>query len=81
MNEPLVMTSAVDPKGMTGLSVNDVRERAGQYLGTLRFYLENPAVTEIVFIENSGYDLADFRRLAREFPEKTVEFIACSLND
>ena len=80
-NYPLVMTAAVDPKGMDGISVTNVAERAGQYLGTFRFYLENPAITRIVFVENSGCDLAEFRKLAAEHPEKQVEFISCDLND
>ncbi|MBR0458803.1 MAG: hypothetical protein IJJ26_06175 [Victivallales bacterium] len=81
MTFPLVMTAAVDPKGMPGLSVNDVSERANQYLGTLRFYLENPAVPQIVFVENSGYDLAAFRELATQYPDKQIEFLSCDRND
>ena len=81
MDFPLVMTAAIDPKGMAGLSVNDVSERAGQYLGTLQFYLENSAVSKIVFVENSGYDLKEFRELAARYPQKNVEFLSCDLND
>ena len=33
MNDyPLGMTAAVDPKGMDGISVTNVAERAGQYI-------------------------------------------------
>ncbi len=78
---PLVMTAAVDPRGMPGLSVSDVPERSRQYLGTFRYYLENPAVYQIVFVENSGYDLLEFRDLAYRFPLKQVEFLSCDLND
>ncbi len=81
MDFPLVMTAAIDPKGMAGLSVNDVSERAGQYLGTLQFYLQEPTVTQIVFVENSGYDLKAFREMAAGYPQKTVEFLSCDLND
>lgn len=78
---PLVMTAAVDPKGMDGLSVTDVKERAGQYLGTFFYYLKHPAISDIVFVENSGYDLAEFQKLANEHTEKRVEFLSCDLND
>ena len=81
MEYPLVMTAAIDPKGMGGLSVNDVKERAGQYLGTLRFYLENTAVERIVFAENSGYPLDGFRELVEKYPQKQVELLSCNLND
>ena len=74
------MTASVNPRGMAGLSVNDIAEREGQYLGTLQFYLQNEAIAEIVFIENSDHDLAAFRKLAAEYPKKRVEFISCNLN-
>lgn len=77
---PLVMTAAVNPRGMSGLSVNDVSERESQYLGTLQFYLQNDAIGEVVFIENSGHDLAAFRELVTKYPQKRVEFISCDLN-
>ena len=77
---PLLMTASVNPRGMAGLSVNDIAEREGQYLGTLQFYLRNDAIAEIVFIENSGHDLTAFRVLTAEFPQKRVEFISCDLN-
>ncbi len=74
------MTASVNPRGMAGLSVNDIAEREGQYLGTLQFYLRNEAIADIIFIENSGHDLAAFRALAAEYPQKRVEFISCDLN-
>ena len=78
---PLVMTAAIDTKGMAGVSVQDVKERAGQYLGTLQFYLQNPAVTRIVFIDNSGYALDEFEELISHYADKQVELLSCDLND
>lgn len=78
---PLVMTASIDPGGMPGISVPDPADRAGQYLETLRFYLEKSSIREIVFAENSGYDLTDFQRAASEYPEKKVEFLSCRLNE
>ena len=77
---PLLMTASVNPRGMSGLSVNDVTEREGQYLGTLQFYLQNETISAIVFIENSGHDLTAFKSLAAKYPQKHVEFISCDLN-
>ena len=77
---PLLMTASVNPRGMSGLSVNDVAERERQYLGTLQFYLRSDAITEIVFIENSGYDLSAFREQSAGYPQKRMEFISCDLN-
>ena len=78
---PLVMTAAIDTKGMPGVSVNDVQERSNQYLGTLQFYLQDPAVARIVFIDNSGYALDEFQSLASRYPDKQVELLSCNLND
>lgn len=78
---PLVMTAAIDTKGMSGVSVQDVKERAGQYLGTLQFYLQNSAVTRIVFVDNSGYALDEFEALVSRYPDKQVELLSCDLND
>ena len=66
------MTASVNPRGMSGLSVNDVAEREGQYLGTLQFYLRNESISAIVFIENSGHDLTAFRSLAAEYPQNVT---------
>ena len=77
---PLLMTASVNPRGMSGLSVNDIAEREQQYLGTLQFYLRNDAIGEIVFIENSGHPLDAFRKLAEGCPQRRVEFISCDLN-
>ena len=74
------MTASVNPRGMAGLSVNDLKEREQQYLGTLQFYLQGDAICEIVFIENSGHDLSAFRELSAGYPQKRVEFISCNLN-
>lgn len=81
MVSPLVMTAAVDPRGMTGLSVNAVDERAAQYLEVLRYYLNKGVADRIVFVENSGYDLTAFRKVAVEHPAVPVEFISCQFND
>lgn len=80
-NIPLVMTATIDPRGMTGLSVNDIAERAGQYRSTLEYYLGSGIFRQIVFVENSGYDLSQFRALASAHPSVTVEIISCDMND
>jgi len=81
LNIPLVMTAAIDPRGMTGLSVNAIAERVAQYRSTLDYYLGSGTFRQIVFVENSGYDLAEFRELAASYPSVTVEFISCDMND
>ncbi len=81
MNYPLVMTAAIDPKGMSGLSVNDIAVRRTQYLETFRFYLERQVIPQIVFVENSGADLTDFKELSEKYPQTEMEFIQADCND
>lgn len=78
---PLVMTATIDPKGMENLSVSDADEREKQYLKTLSFYLKSGWFKEIVFVENSGRDLAPFSELAGMHPGTRLEVLSCSLND
>ncbi len=50
---PLLMTATVNPKGMQGAAFS-VEERAMQYVGAVKFYLNAlPASASIVFAENS----------------------------
>ncbi|NLG15398.1 MAG: hypothetical protein GX561_14495 [Lentisphaerae bacterium] len=81
MKTPLVMTATIDPKGMANLSVNDVKEREGQYLETFKFYLELPCIERIVFVENSGWELDRFKEISSSLPETEVEFISLDCND
>lgn len=81
MRYPLVMTATIDTKGMNDLSVSDASERERQYRDTFSFYLQRGWVKEIVFIENSGYDLTCFHELAKAYPAVKAEIISCSLND
>lgn len=81
MEFPLVMTATIDTRAMPDLSVSDTSEREGQYLDTFAFYLERGWVKEIVFIENSGWDLSKFHQLARQYPAVKTELISCDLND
>jgi hypothetical protein len=81
MQYPLVMTATIDTKGMNDLSISDAGVRERQYRDTLSFYLQSGWVKEIVFIENSGYDLTCFQELAKAYPMVKTEVISCSLND
>lgn len=81
MQYPLVMTATIDTKGMNDLSVSDASVRERQYCDTLSFYLRSGWVKEIVFIENSGYDLTCFHELSKTYPAVKTEIISCSLND
>jgi hypothetical protein len=80
----LLMTASVDPKGMpSSATLSDPGRREADYLKTLRFYLtEHPRIRRIVFADNSGWPLENFRRLvAGEGGGKEVELLSFQLND
>jgi hypothetical protein len=54
----------------------DIDIRLNDYKTSLRRWLGNPAVTSVVFVENSGFDLSDLEAIARAFPGKHVEFLS-----
>lgn len=53
----LVMTAAINPNGMAGLSEESVRDRERQYMDTLAFYASEPSIRKILFVENSAWPL------------------------
>ncbi len=74
---PLMLTATIQvrtdirstPRRDTDIRLNDYKTSLGRWLG-------NPAVTSVVFVENSGFDLSDLEAIARAFPSKHVEFLS-----
>lgn len=81
---PLLLTASVSTRGMRGALFSD-EEREAMYESALRFYcrkllLCNPGQI-IVFVENSGFNLAPVReRLLRDFPAAAAQIEFISLN-
>lgn len=57
---PILMTASVSTRGMKGADFSD-EAREKMYLETLEFYLHEFPGREIVFVENSGWDLDAFK--------------------
>ena len=63
----LLLTATITPQaGVPNLRVTDPGQRRAEYLSSLAFAitLDPKVVTSIVFAENSGADLSDFKSLA-----------------
>ena len=74
----ILLTSCVNPNGMSKTALQDVGMRKQQYIEALRFYLQNTDLS-IVFVENSG---ADFRDEFESFIDKgRLEYITFWGND
>lgn len=78
-NLPILMTASVSTRGMEGARYSDL-EREKMYVETLSYYLHNLLKSapqqEIVFAENSGWDLNRLRVSLSEDGIDRVEFIA-----
>ena len=74
---PMLMTASVSTRGMKGADFSD-EAREKMYLETLEYYLREFPGREIVFVENSGWDLAAVgRKIAADGADLShVEFIA-----
>lgn len=76
----LVMTATVQPPaGVVASHRNDPALRMNDYAAALRYYLSDECrlIDRVVFIDNSGADLAPLQRLADEHAaKKQVEFVS-----
>ncbi|MDB5328030.1 MAG: hypothetical protein JWM57_3599 [Phycisphaerales bacterium] len=58
----LLLSATIEPRGMTQLTLSDPNARRKQYLSAVDYWLSLPVQASVVFVENSGADLADFRQ-------------------
>ena len=81
---PLVMTATVNPspKFREIYGQDLIEERKEQYRSALERYIKESPFTDIIFIENSGYNFDEecYKKLAKKF-DKRIEFIAASQID
>lgn len=75
------MTATINTNGMDGLSVENIDERIGQYVKTLQYYVNSDCVSQIVFVENSGWDLSWLSRQVTTNGKVEIEYVSLDLND
>ena len=64
MKETLLLTATIQPADVIFCDRNNVQQRLADYLHAFRFWLGEPLIDRIVLVENSGFDLQQFRALA-----------------
>lgn len=64
-NFAMLLTSCIDPGKVCSVIRRDPAIRLNDYLQSLKYYLHLPTINNIVFCENSGYDLSDIQEMAR----------------
>ncbi|WP_312841793.1 hypothetical protein V6M29_08305 [Stutzerimonas chloritidismutans] len=72
----LILTCTVDVRGISQMARSNIEDRLTDYLMAFQAWLEKSNVNRFVFIENSGYDLSEFRKIAAGYVSKEVEFIS-----
>ncbi len=79
---PVLLTATISPSPLPHLVLTDPRERWRQYQQALQFWLNRPAVRQIIFCDNSGYDAdyQDVKTWARK-RGKVLEVISYKGND
>jgi hypothetical protein len=81
----VVMTASVAPGPSPHIIRADPKLRLNDYKNSLRFWLEqpHPKINRILFLENTGYDLSELRKVASDYNTsgKEVEFVSMRRND
>ena len=77
----LLLTATIHPRDMVYLHRSDPEIRLADYKQSLKLWLANPKTPDIIFCENSGYDLSGLIAFCAENNphHKNIEFI--SFND
>jgi len=73
----VLLTATIRPGDVIYCDRADVTLRLADYLHAFRFWLGEPLVQRVVFVENSGFDLRPFREIAASsaFAAKQVELL------
>lgn len=77
----LILTACIKPIDIPFLERKSELDRLEDYKKSFIKWCKNKMVNEIIFIENSGYDLSFFNEKAKNFPDKEIEIISVNLNN
>lgn len=77
----LIITACIQPIDIPFLERNSKLDRLNDYKIAFRKWCENKYVSNIIFIENSSYDLNFFQEELKKFPEKKIEILSSNLNN
>ncbi len=74
----VVLTATITPVKGAQVARTNPDERKRDYMRAFRFWTQNrdPRLSRILFIENSGASLLDFRREAESAIDKDIEFVS-----
>ena len=76
----IILPCTINPCDMPNVVRYDVETRLNDYKKSFNFLIENKNINKIILIENSGYDLSFFNKIAKKFPNKKIEIISSNSN-
>ena len=79
-NFALILTCTIKPIDIPNLVRADYKTRLSDYKKSFNFWINNPCVKKIIFIENSNFDIEYFKQLAKNSTTE-VEFLSNDLNN
>lgn len=77
----IILPCTINPCDMPNVARYDVETRLNDYKKSFNFWIENKNINKIILIENSGYDLSFFNKIAKKFPNKKIEIISSNSNN
>ncbi len=76
----LILTCTINPVDIPNLVRKDPKIRFEDYKKSFNFWIKQPEVKKIIFIENSNYDITYFKNLSKAV-DKKIEFFSNNLNN
>ncbi len=77
----IIITATIDPKGMVFTKRNSPKDRLNDYKKVFTKFCNQKEVSNIIFIENSGYSLDYFQNEKKNYPDKKIEIISSKINN
>ena len=77
----IIITATVDPKGMVFTERNSPEDRLNDYKKAFKIFCNQQEVSNIIFIENSGYSLDYFENERKKYLDKKIEIISSNINN
>jgi len=72
----VLLTCTIDVRGVAFMERASIDDRFDDYVQAFQLWLDSPNAQNIIFVENSGYDLRVFREMAAAAHNKSVEFVS-----
>ena len=81
MKTCIIITATIDPKGMVFTKRNSPEDRLNDYKKVFKEFCKQQEVSNIIFIENSGYSLDYFENEKKKYPDKKIEIMELYENE